>query len=71
MEQRLVAYVHSQRHLRLPAVAAERALTDQDSDQDPLFERRQIRHARIIPEMCFTVMKNVKRGRRPGRDARR
>ena len=31
----LVPGVHPQRHVRLPAVAAEMALADQQADQDP------------------------------------
>jgi hypothetical protein len=33
-EQRLVARVHAQRHLRLPSVAAEAALADEHADED-------------------------------------
>jgi hypothetical protein len=39
VEQRLVAHVHTEGHLRLLAVAAEGALPDQNPEQDPAIER--------------------------------
>ena len=61
--QRLVPYVHPQRHLRLAAVAAEVPLGDQQADHDPLVVR--VHRARSVPAgaggLCFTGVKNVKR----------
>ena len=62
-EQRLVAHVHPQRHLGLLAVAAERALADQQPDEQPAVEVRELRPATA----CYSGRvvspheKNVKR----------
>jgi hypothetical protein len=43
-KQRLVADVHPQRHLWLLAIAAERPLADQETDDNTAFELRERTH---------------------------
>ena len=54
-EQRLVADVHPQRDLGLLAVPAERALPDQQADEQPTIEVRERVQARASIARCFTV----------------
>ena len=43
-EDRLVADVHPQHHLRLAPVPAERALADEQADEEASVEVRELRH---------------------------
>jgi hypothetical protein len=47
-KQRLVPDVHPQRHLRLLAVPAERALSYEEPNEDPTFKVTELRHKRVV-----------------------
>ena len=52
-EQRLVADVHAKGDLRLPAIAAEVALADQDPDDQALVAREEVE--REAPGQCASA----------------
>jgi hypothetical protein len=41
--------VHSERHLRLLAIAAERSLADEQADEQALIKLRQLCHRSVSP----------------------
>ena len=54
VEDRFVTDVHAERDLRLLAVAAEGALSDQQPDHDSLLEIRQLSHRRCSTPLAVS-----------------